>query len=70
VTARVGRNAPVVGVSGAGDELVLLLVWTKEKHQRELRRRGKVPVQERERGMVCTHRIPRFLSAAMTNSGE
>jgi hypothetical protein len=59
-----------VGDSGAGDELVLLLVWTKEKHQRELWRRGKVPVQERERGMVCTHRIPRFLSAAMANSGE
>jgi hypothetical protein len=52
------------------DELVLLLVWTKEKYQRELRRRGNVPVQERERGMVCTHRIPRFLSAAMANSGE
>jgi hypothetical protein len=46
------------------------LVWTKEKHQRELRRRGKVPVQERKRGMVCTHRIPRLLSAAMANSGE
>jgi hypothetical protein len=52
------------------DELILLLVWTKEKYQRELRRRGNVPVQERERGMVCTHRIPRFLSAAMANSGE
>jgi hypothetical protein len=70
VTARDGRNALDVGVSGAGDVLVLLLVWTKEKHQRELRRRGKVPVQERERGMVCTHRIPRFLSAAMMNSSE
>jgi hypothetical protein len=52
------------------DELVLLLVWTKEKYLRELWRRGKVPAQERERGMVCTHRIPRFLSAAMANSGE
>jgi hypothetical protein len=52
------------------DELVWLLVWTKEKHQHELRRRGKVPVQERERGMVCTHRIPRLLSTAMANSGE
>jgi hypothetical protein len=41
------------------DELVLLLVWTKEKYLRELRRRGKVPAQGRERGMVCTHRIPR-----------
>jgi hypothetical protein len=52
------------------DELVPLLVWTKEKYQRELRRRGRVPVQERGRGMVCTHRILRFLSTAMANSGE
>jgi hypothetical protein len=52
------------------DELVLLLVWTKEKYQRELQRRGRVPVQERGRGMVCTHRISRFLSAAMVNSSE
>jgi hypothetical protein len=55
---------------GSIDELVPLLVWTKEKYQCELRRRGKVPVQERERGMVCTHRISRSLSAAMVNSGE
>jgi hypothetical protein len=52
------------------DELIPLLVWAKEKYQRELRRRGKVPVQERERGMVCTHRISRFLSAVMAYSGE
>jgi hypothetical protein len=52
------------------DELVLLLVWTKEKYQCELRRRGNVLVQERERGVVCTHWIPRFLFAATANSGE
>jgi hypothetical protein len=52
------------------DELVPLLVWTKEKYQRELQRRGKVLVQERERGMVCTHRVSKFLSAAKANSGE
>jgi hypothetical protein len=27
-------------------------------------------VQERGRSMVCTHRISRFSSAAMVNSGE
>jgi hypothetical protein len=52
------------------DELVSLLIWTKEKYQHELRRRGRVPVQERGRGMVCTYWISRFLSAAMANSGE
>jgi hypothetical protein len=58
------------GLRVSVDELVPLLVWTKEKYQRELRRRGRVPVQERGRGMVCTHRISRFLSTAMANSGE
>jgi hypothetical protein len=58
------------GGSGVVVAFDWLQVRTRGGHQRELRRRGNISVQERGRGAVGTHRISVIWAAAIADSNS
>jgi hypothetical protein len=59
-----------VGASGDGDEVILLLVWSKERCQRVRQGKGEREVAERERRDSPPCRFRRIPVAEFQSSGE